>query len=120
MRIPMPLVRRPLCARPNHFFPTVFGIVDHAAAVAQKRHALIDQSLSHVLANRQILEASPRTRLQESVTQCDRAGLLELDRKSPGLVRSVRLETEIEPLPVASLELQGFFDIHRRAVPAFQ
>src|SRR5258706_4303230 len=116
----MTFIRWALCTRPDHFLPAIFWIVDHAAAIAEKRHTLIYQSLSRVLANRQMLEAPPRTRLQESVAQCDRAGLLELDRKSPGLVRCVRREIEIESLPVASLELQGFFGIHHRAIPAFQ
>src|ERR1039457_2300603 len=120
MRIPGPLIRRSVVGRPDHLLPAIFSMVDHRTAVAQHRQALGNQCLTHILAHRQTLEPPPLPGLEKSIAEADRAGLLQCNRKAPGLVVRIGRELELDSLPLGPFDFDVGLRIQLGAISAFQ
>ena len=118
--IPVARVGRPAIARADHLLPAVFPVVHHRPAVAEHRDPLIDQPFGDVATHGQSPESAPLAGLQERETQHDRTGLLQLQGKPAGAVVGVRLQREVEALPVVAGHVQPGLGVASRTVPALQ
>src|SRR5512133_2648043 len=114
------MVRRPAFPRADHLLPTIFGMVNHRAAVAQDSDALLNQALHHIPPVRQAFIPAPCARMQKDVSERHRTRLLKLNRESALSVIRVWSECKIHPLPLGVANSETFLRIDPPVLTVFQ